>query len=239
MRLTAGKIENVIVVAGAFVGTLFEPREIVVTFSEDGRPFSYAERRAVQGVAEGAARDVRALLPALPKRLTLLVRTGEKVIPETGEDGTTEGAAGIVWTVDPARDVRAIIGTELRPTLFHEMHHLVRYGSVTDTTLVDNAITEGMATAFERSFANVDPPWGKRTPEIEAWTRELLRQPDDAPPNEWLLDHPDGRRWIGMRVGTYLVDRAAEASGKSSAELVFAAPGEVLRLAGFPRTPAR
>jgi hypothetical protein len=31
--------------------------------------------------------------------------------------------------------------------------------------------------------------------------------------------HPDGRRWIGYKVGTSLADRARQASGLSLAEL--------------------
>jgi hypothetical protein len=56
--------------------------------------------------------------------------------------------------------------------------------------------------------------------EIDAWAREVLALPANAPRDVWLFRHPDGRRWIGYRVGTYLVDRAMRSAGKNSAELV-------------------
>jgi hypothetical protein len=46
-----------------------------------------------------------------------------------------------------------------------------------------------------------------------------------------MFQHPDGRRWIAYKVGTYLVDRAIAASGKSSAELVLTPTREVLEMA--------
>jgi hypothetical protein len=44
--------------------------------------------------------------------------------------------------------------------------------------------------------------------------------PDDSPRDVWLFEHPDGRRWIGMRAGTFLVDCAMKATGQTSADLV-------------------
>jgi hypothetical protein len=95
-------------------------------------------------------------------------------------------------------------------------------------------VSEGLATAFERDVGKVDPPWGRAPPEVMEWTREVLRQPDQADRTTWLRRHPDGRRWIGMRVGTFLVDRATRASGTSAAALVGTPTAEILRLAGFP-----
>ena len=48
------------------------------------------------------------------------------------------------------------------------------------------------------------------------------------------ITHPDGTRWIGYRAGTYLVDRAMRASGKSAADLVAMPTEDLLRLAQSP-----
>ena len=48
-----------------------------------------------------------------------------------------------------------------------------------------------------------------------------------------MFHHPDGRRWIGFRAGTFLVDQAMNASGLSSAELVTTATATVVELAGY------
>jgi uncharacterized protein YjaZ len=134
--------------------------------------------------------------------------------------------------VDASRPkgVAAIARTQLRATLFHELDHVVRAAVFVDRRLRDHVVREGLATAFERDYGGKVPPWGEYPPEIAQWTTELLEQPDDAPRGPWLFDHPDGRRWIGLRVGTYLVDRAMKATGKTSAGLVETPTDEIVRL---------
>lgn len=53
-----------------------------------------------------------------------------------------------------------------------------------------------------------------------------------APYWQWMFQHPDGRRWIGYRAGTYIADKAIRASGCSAAELAETPTDEFLRLAG-------
>jgi uncharacterized protein YjaZ len=100
---------------------------------------------------------------------------------------------------------------------------------------MDSVVTEGMATAFERDFGKASPPWGLPPPDVMEWTRELLLEPETASRETWLFRHPDGRRWIGMKVGTFLVDRAMKTSGRTSAEMVALPTEEILRLAGVMR----
>jgi uncharacterized protein YjaZ len=98
-------------------------------------------------------------------------------------------------------------------------------------SLMDRVISEGMATAFERDFAGATYPWGQYPDDVAAWVTELMALPKDAPRDHWMSRHPDGRRWIGYKAGTYLVDRAIKASGKSAAELVSASTEDVIRMA--------
>ncbi len=51
-----------------------------------------------------------------------------------------------------------------------------------------------------------------------------------------MYQHPDGRRWIGYRAGTYIADRAISESGRSAAELVLIPNEEILKLAGITDT---
>jgi Predicted Zn-dependent protease (DUF2268) len=195
--------------------------------------FSPLERLAIQRIAKDTVREVKPLLPQLPKRLVLRVGTGSNVMPETGANGTTYQPNIVDWTVDPTRreGALAIIEKQLRPILFHELHHLVRKAALPPRSLMDRAIMEGLATAFERDYAKVSVPWGEYPPEVEAWFGEFQALPPTASVEDWLFRHPDGRRWIGFKVGTYLVDRASRASGRSSAELVTSSTEEILRLA--------
>lgn len=200
---------------------------------EDGpHRFTRAEAQAIRRIGDVAVRDARRQLPMLPSRVTILVRSGKDVIPETGENATTVPPATVAWTLDPDRDVVGLARAQLRGTLFHELHHLARAAAAPRRSLMDDVVSEGLATAFERDAAGARPPWGQPPPEVMDWTRELLAQPADAPRDVWLIRHPDGRRWIGMRVGTFLVDRAMAATHRSAAELVSTPTDEILRLAG-------
>jgi hypothetical protein len=207
--------------------------DVEVQLPTEGRAISATDRAALQEIADATLHDAQAVLPTLPKRLSFEVQLGKSVIPETGETATAVPPAGVIWTVDPDRDLSWIIRTQLRPSLFHELHHLVRDEAVPRRSLMDHVVAEGMATAFERDMAKVDPPWGKPPPETEVmeWTRELLTQPESAPTKPWLIQHPDGRRWIGMRTGTFLVDRATKKSGRTAAGLASISTNEVLGLA--------
>jgi hypothetical protein len=196
-----------------------------------GRPLSPVERRELQQIADATFRDVRGRVDGLPPRLTVIVRWGKDVIPETGENGAAGFPGNVGWTLDPDRDTLSTIRTQLRPTLVHELHHLARASRVQSRSLIDRVVAEGLATAFERDIAGVDPPWGTAPPEIMAWTREILAQPEASDPEPWMSRHPDGRRWVGMRVGTFLVDRARRSSGKTAADLVFTPSNEIVRLA--------
>ncbi|HVH42397.1 MAG TPA: DUF2268 domain-containing putative Zn-dependent protease [Labilithrix sp.] len=199
-----------------------------------GRRLSTTEEANLQEVADTAFRDARAALEGLPPRLTLIVRFGKDVIPETGESGAAGFPGNVGLTLDPDRDVLATIRRFVRPCLLHELHHLARRSRVqTPQRSLEHVISEGLATAFERDLEKSTPPWGQHPPEITAWAREVLEHPE-ADSETWFREQPDGRRWVGYQVGTFLVDRASLASKMSAAELVFVPAEDVLRLAHFP-----
>ena len=198
-----------------------------------GYDFSGAERRAIDEIANRAEGDVRKLLPALPADLRLTVQVGDRVIPETGENGSIGLPGAVYWTVDArhAGGVLGIANAQLRATLFHEWYHLVRESHFAPTRLVERAVNEGLATAFERDHGGATTPWGAYPDEVVTWTREFLSLPPDAPSGEWMSKHPDGRRWIGYKVGTYLADRAVKASGRTLAELATVPTEKILEWA--------
>jgi len=186
-----------------------------------GYPFSRAERRVIEQIADRAIADVRRLLPGVPGELRITVQAGSRVIPETGEVGTIGLPGAVYWTVDPTHegDVIGVANTQLRATLFHECYHLVREAKFATESRVDRAVSEGLATSFERDFGGRSPPWGAYPADVEAWAKEFLALPAGAPVRDWMFQHPDGRRWVGYKVGTYLADRASRASGLSVVEL--------------------
>jgi predicted Zn-dependent protease DUF2268 len=206
----------------------------VVFYRYDGYTFSDAERRTIQTIAENAVRDARVLLPNLPANLIIRVNPGTKVIDEIGSSSSHSTPNVIYWDVDPSRPGGAagIARAHLRPTLFFHFHRLTRQTYQAEVTLMDHVIGFGMATAFERDAGGRTYPWGQYPAEVTAWVTELIALPATANLNHWMSHrHPDGRRWVGIRAGTYLVDQAISASGKSAAELVSLPSAEIIRLA--------
>jgi hypothetical protein len=207
--------------------------------TDDQRFFPDEVRSAIHEVCEATEPEVRALLPNLPSTMELAALTGTKasVIPETGEVGTALSPNRVRWTVDPSRagGVAAVARAQLRFTLFHEFHHCARgwvlSGGAAQTSFMDGVVSGG-ATAFERDAGGRRPPWGEYSQEAASWTAELLQLPLTAPYNEWMFQHPDGRRWIGYRAGTYIADRAIAASGVSAAQLALVPTDEILKMAG-------
>lgn len=195
--------------------------------------FSATERRAIARVAGLVTLEARRHLPALPAQIVLQVQSGSDVIPELGATAAAPGPALMTWTVDPghADGVVKIAETHLRAALLHECHHLVRQNAVTSQTLMDDVISEGLATAFERDVGGLSPPWGQYTDEAEQWVREIQALPASAKRREWLAQLP-GRRWVGMRAGTYLADRAMTALKRTAAELATTPTAEILAAAG-------
>jgi len=214
---------------------------IVVLFldTDDQRFFPSDARRVIAEICEATDREVRRLLPMLADEIEVAVQTGTRVIPETGETATAVSGRRIRWVVNPCLHggLASIARTQLRCTLFHELHHLAR-GTVMEgdgprPTLMDAVISEGLATAFERDAAGRKAPWSEYPPEVTSWVEELLRVPAAASYRSWMFQHPDGRRWIGYRAGVYIVDQARQKTGLSAAQLVRASTYEVLGLAGI------
>lgn len=192
--------------------------------------FSATERRTIARIAGLTAREARQHLPALPQQLTLRVQSGTAVIPELGATATVMPPDWVVWIVDPdhPHGVVKIAEAHLRAALFHEFHHLVRAGVIGSHTLIDHVVTEGLASAFERDFAGASYPWTDYPGDVAMWVEELLKQPPSAARAEWFGQHPDGRRRIGYKAGTYLVDQAMKRLNRSSAELVTTPTNEIL-----------
>lgn len=211
---------------------------LVVEYPGDLEGLTPAVRELIRDVAAAAHAEARLHLPGLADRLILLVYSGSNVIPEAGIGAAAIAPGVIACTLDPGHPsgLEQIVTSELRITLLHELHHLVRgfvmYGGKPAKTFMDFVVAEGLATAFERDVGGRVPPWGEYPDEVRDWVDELRALPVDAPYQHWMFVHPDGRRWIGYRAGTYIADRAIAASSTSAGARAALETEEVLRLAG-------
>jgi hypothetical protein len=212
----------------------------------DDHAWADDEKDVIREIAEQADRDIRARLPELGD-VTVHVKAAQRpfdVIPETGDGGKSTAPGHVDWAVDPKRPggVVAVAKARLRPTLFHEFHHQVRGWVISDSanlladTIMNAPVSEGLATAFERDESGVTPPWAEYPENVSDWVREMMADFTPATYAQWMFFHPDGRRLIGYRAGTYLADRAMAASGFSAAGLVRVPAREVMKMAGYPPT---
>ena len=160
--------------------------------------FSRAELRTIQAIADEATRDVRQLLPAIPRTPVLQVIPSNKgVIEEVGFTMETAGN-NVYWGVSPDSDKRIAIVAEtyLRPVMFQTLFRIVRtksLGYVRFRSLTDYLIGSGLETVFARDFAATTYPWTIYPPEVSDWVAELLESPPGGHP-PWLARYPDGRR---------------------------------------------
>ena len=236
LHFYASGVTCCLLLTSLYVPSCTRNRTDVVFYVHDGYTFSRSEQRAIRTITQAAARDARRLLPDLPSHLIVRINPGTKVIDEIGSSSDHTAPNVVHWMVDPSR-AGGVTGTahaHLRATLFFHFHRLARLKHARDATLMDHVISLGMATAFERDAGGRTYPWGQYPEDVAAWVSELMAQSPAANFNHWMFRHPDGRRWVGIRAGTYLVDRAIRGSEKSAAELVSLSSAEVLRLALKP-----
>ena len=165
---------------------------------------------------EAALATAGKVLPLLKDQIHFTMIPSASVIPETGQGGYCPNKSEVELRIDPWHKIpiEKIVDEHLVSSVFHELHHAARWGSVGwGHTAIEGAISEGLSTVFETQFAYSKPLWGMyaATDMVEE-LREILALSDHKMTAEehrdWFIRHQDGRRWIAYRVGTYIIERA-------------------------------
>lgn len=183
---------------------------------------------------EKAYEEAYKLLPFGSSYVNFFVQPSPyRFIPETGEYGFTVNSELIHIGFDPGLGLGAkAILKNTRSTVFHELNHAARWHKpIWHKSFLDSCIMEGLATVFERDFAKSQPLWGKYPKEVLEWLEEIKEQGKFIDRDQYMFKHKDGRRWIGYKVGTYIIDQAVKNSGKSVIELTQMECEDVLKLA--------
>lgn len=183
---------------------------------------------------------VQKLLPTLSGNLTVAVRPYFRgIVSEYGTGGRTHDAEFIEIWLDktiPYGPERML--NSLRQTIFHEANHAARWNSIAkDFRLVEGAVFEGLATVFEREYASHQPPYGTYEDDktMQKWFAEIKAAEKDWSKREALFfTNPDGRRWIGYKTGTWLIDRAIQKSGKTVIDLTTSSADDIIARAELP-----
>lgn len=191
--------------------------------------------KVVASVERGAT-AVATLLPALSKHLNIAVRPYfEGIIPEYGTGGRTWDTEFIeIWFDKTVPHGAEKTLESLYQTVLHESNHAARWSLLgePDGRFIEAVVFEGLATVFERDHAQYKPLYAQYEDDatMRGWFAELAAADWDRRP-ELFFSHPDGRRWIGYKTGTWLVDRAVQRSGKTVVELSGRTADEIIDLA--------
>ncbi|HEY1835760.1 MAG TPA: DUF2268 domain-containing putative Zn-dependent protease [Candidatus Saccharimonadales bacterium] len=188
-------------------------------------------------VVEESFAEVRRLLPAVSSHVTFVAQAVEwagNLVAETGEGAFTYNGELILLFADPRLPHgETTLLENTSSAVFHELNHSARFMlGLFDESFVDGCIFEGLATVFAREHDGKQP-WGKYdSHDAEAWLQEIIAKGDGIDYMAYKFHHPDGRCWIGYKVGTYVVDLAMKKSGKSIVELTALTSSEIKQLAG-------
>jgi uncharacterized protein YjaZ len=205
---------------------------------EEAEKYGLTQQKVTNSIEEGL-RATAKLLPSLSEHLNIAVRPYfSGIIPEYGTGARTHDSQFIEIWFD--KSVPHGVEKTLRSlchTVFHEGNHAARWNSVDeDYRLVEGAVFEGLATVFEREHAGYQPLYGKYEDDVtmKKWFAEIKATEDDWSKREGLFfDSPDGRRWVGYKTGTWLIDKAMKKSGRSVVELTELPADEIISLAGL------
>lgn len=179
--------------------------------------------------------EVLKLLPFASKHVSYIVHPRTWSLMDTGDSAHTYNAELIELAFDPTftKASKQVILDDVRFSVFHEMNHAARYNldGIWHAKFLDSCIMEGLATVFTREYTKEDAAWAKYPKEVAAWIDEIIAKNDAFPWPSYSYSHPDGRKWIAYKVGTYIVDEAMKNSGKNSIELTQMTCSEILELA--------
>lgn len=202
-----------------------------IHFADSEYDLSPDFKQRYKTVVEQSFKEVSELLPFGSPHLNFFIQPRHwGVIDATGDLGSTHNSEFVELAFDPDRSDEIL--KQLRPTVYHEMNHAARFNiPIHHVSFLDNCIKEGLATVFARDYAEAQVPWADYPAEVTDWMREIKEQGETFNWDDYYFDHPDGRRWIAYKVGTYIVDEAKRNSGQSAIELTKLEGDKIMQLA--------
>lgn len=154
------------------------------------------------------------------------------VVPGTGIGGYCSTAHELYIPIDSSlKDIEKQLQNDLKPTIFHEMAHIVRLQADINfgpgASLADNAIGEGLADHLSKSaYPNRLQPWTKppKKKDYEKTIRIFKKMADSqyydhdlwfygSKPNE--IPH-----WAGYAIGFLLVEKYINRTNKKIEQLL-------------------
>lgn len=221
-----------------------ESKRLNIVFEEGTDNFTELEKKLATDILTGSEKEVRKLLPKLPKGIKVIIEVVDWDIAEVGGvTGRAESNSPPLVMIQVSNKfpggIVSAINAGLRSTIFHEFHHLSLGWAIKDNRFVPEipiaAAIEGLAEVFAEEYTGVvfEENQVPENVDVDAWVKEILALPKNADYQKWMFQHPDGRTSIGYRTGNYLVGQAMLNSGKTILELSLLSPSDLLELAGY------
>lgn len=182
-------------------------------------------------------KKAKKLISFIPEEVTFVCQTNNwECIKETGDGGFTRSSRLLLLSMDPSMPYdEKVFLKNVESTVLHELNHSARYEQgIMHGKFLDNCIMEGLATVFEREYSERGKPlWADYDSSvIKSWFKEIVSVTKKSFSwRDYMYRHPDGRRWMGYKVGTWIVDEAIINSGKNIEELTLCTNEEILDLA--------
>lgn len=160
-----------------------------------------------------ALAHINALLPG-PSTTITIAYTSFPVIPQTGTNGYTNPASGVITIgleQTPQASFSTIMQLWLARTLSHEIDHSVRVlaGPGFGLTLLEQIITEGISSAFDMSaFPGTPNPWDRaisRSQECALWKQAQGLLGQSGLYDAWMFGQSGIPHWTAFTIGYDIV----------------------------------
>lgn len=170
--------------------------------------------------------SLHTVIPIVEKELQadqidiIFISAAALAIPEYGIGGNSPGPNHVYVSFDS--DSPNITQAGLNETLFHEIHHCMRYRNPGyGETLGETMITEGLACLYEEQHSGKAPLYAKvQLKDSQVKKAKKLLQTKGYNHGEWFFGNGTIDRWFGYTYGYKLCKAYADKTNKKASQLV-------------------
>jgi hypothetical protein len=190
-------------------------KRFTVLLSPQARQLASSAGASLSQLVASALNHINALLPGPPTAIVVQIGKPSQLVPHTGVNGFTSPATGQIIlqlgrTAQPP--LAQTLHLWLPRDLAHEVNHSVRIlgGTGFGSTLLQQTISEGIATAFDQAaFPGPPDPFGQaitRAQECTLWEKVQPRLGAANLYNLWMFGGPGVPPWTAFTIGYHIVN---------------------------------
>jgi hypothetical protein len=190
-------------------------QRFTVLLSTQARQLASSAGVSLSQLVAGALNRINALLPGPPTVIVVQIGKPSQLIPQAGVNGFTSQATGQI-ILQLGRTAQSSLAQTLHlwlpRDLAHEVNHSVRIlgGTGFGATLLQQTISEGIATAFDQAaFPGPPDPFAQAiTPAQECTLWQKIKPQLGAANlyNLWMFGGPGVPHWTAFTIGYHIVN---------------------------------